>query len=88
MEEMGKKNVHPFCKRMWLERKKKYSFIPQEREIGRGKKKKFQQFQKRKRLEEEKNVEIKIINCSLISKKRKFDKHVSRSLRKYEIIDF
>jgi hypothetical protein len=34
MEEMQKKMVHPFCKRMWLERKKNYSFIPQEREIG------------------------------------------------------
>jgi hypothetical protein len=39
-------------------------------------------------LDEEKDVEIKIINCSLISKKRKFGKHICRSLRKYEMIDF
>jgi hypothetical protein len=49
---------------------------------------KIQQFQKRKRLEEQKDVEIKKVNCSLISKKRKFGKNVSRSLRKYEMIDF
>ncbi len=71
----------------WRERKSIHLFHKRGRLDGE-KNKNFQQFQKRERLEEEKDVEIKIINCSPISKKRKFGKHVSRSLRKYEIIDF